>query len=350
MIKRSFVLIATMTFVGLSGCLSVEVPRSTPEEIKAALEEQAEYTINLFLDRLARVNELAYPILVANHEICGDIAGDDIGLSLVTKGMLPEDWRAQAESSFGVDDHPYVVHVASGSPAANAGIKRGDKIVQINDTVIRTGWFSRKHGINTLKRELRSNSTVELKILRGSDQLELSIQSEPMCTSRVFVVQANEFNAYADSRDIFLFSGLVKDLEDIQIQAVIAHELAHNTEQHVQKGLGHRVAGMLLDFVLTLEGVKTAGAGGDIASVTFSPAMEREADYISMYMLARAGLDTDELANIWLEIAAEEQEIRKNNFLSTHPFEAERFSLLKTTQKEIAAKIQANEPLVPERK
>ena len=348
--KKLLVSIVVLLCIGLTGCLSTTPPRSSPEEIEAALEEQGAYTIRLYLDRLTKVNELAYPILSANHEICGVKSGNDIGLTVLTKGMLPRDWRAQAKSSFGIDDHPYVVHVAANSPANNAGVQKGDKIVQINDVVIRTGLFSRKHGINTLTRELSRDRAIDLEVLRASDRLQFTIQPEPMCTSRVFVIQGNEFNAYADSRDIFLYSGLVKDLEDTEIQAVIAHELAHNTERHVQKGTGQRVLGSLIDLVLESEGVDTHGLFGDLAAVTFSPAMEREADYISMYMLARAGIEIDHLPQMWLKIAAEQREIRGRNFFDTHPFEAERSTLLKKTQEEIATKMNDNQPLVPERK
>ena len=82
--------------------------------------------------------------------------------------------------------------------------------------------------------------------------------------------------------------------------------------------------------------------------MAFSPAFEHEADYVGMYMLANAGVNTDGVAHFWRRMAVEHPSAI---FVKTsHPTTAERFQALGIATREIAAKKAAAAPLVPNRR
>ena len=342
-------IVVLLASLGFAGCQTIDSAGVAAGESRSKSDEQLAQTIRLYLERVARVNELAFPILRANPEFCGDRAGEGIGLTVIPSGILPRRWRAIAESTIGIDEYPFVIHVAKGSPAAIAGVSYGDKIIRVNNRQVETGRFARESGYWAIQSQLGRSRIIELEVLRGSARLTFSIYPVPMCKARVHLVLSGEFNAFTDERDVFLFSGLVDALEDVEIQAIIAHELAHITERHVQERAGY-VFTKYSFKVYFAEESKDISAGFDkYLNLRFSPAYEREADYISMYMLARAGIDTDRVLPMWLRLNAEQSAMGSAEFLAAHPFDDERQKFLKATQKEIAAKVLKRKPLIPRR-
>lgn len=81
-------------------------------------------------------------------------------------------------------------------------------------------------------------------------------------------------------------------------------------------------------------------------AMTFSQDFQREADYVGMYILARAHKDYKDAANIWRHMATENPGSIK--FASSHPTTAERFVRLGQTSQELDRKIAGNEALFPE--
>ena len=75
-------------------------------------------------------------------------------------------------------------------------------------------------------------------------------------------------------------------------------------------------------------------------------ALEREADYVSMYLLANAGFDTADRASLWRNLADELTYTMTG--LTTHPHSPERYVLLTQTHEEIEAKRRDGRPLLPE--
>ena len=73
--------------------------------------------------------------------------------------------------------------------------------------------------------------------------------------------------------------------------------------------------------------------------------IEREADYVSMYLLANSGFDTSDRAQIWRELA--DEVTFRSSFFNTHPYSPERYLLLTKTHEEIQRKRETGEELVP---
>lgn len=334
----------------VAGCVSTNVPRGDRDEIRGALTDQRKLAVDLYLQRLVRVNELAIPILKANNEICDVVAGYRIGVTILTKRSLPYNMQQAAEREFGIGSRP-VIYIVPGTPAANSELRSGDRLYRINDTSIGDNIWSRKTAHNVLKAALRSGEDITLRVMRrGShDQIVSVLKPEPMCQSFVYLIQDSTPNAFADGQDIFVNTGLLKEAEnDREVQVVLAHELAHNAKSHVAKSGGIGLLGSVLDALVFDEDDKADGVISDLAVRAFSPGFEREADYVGIYMLARAGLDTENAAAFWRRLAVEYPEDNKKTILGTHPMHTERFVSMEMAHEEIEAKRRDGSPLIPE--
>lgn len=163
--------------------------------------------------------------------------------------------------------------------------------------------------------------------------------------------EAKGINAFADGRRVvmgptmFEFAG-----NDTHVAFVLAHELAHNIMKHPQGGAQNATIGAILGTVLDAAVGGTGGAFGQLgaraAQLQYSPSFETEADYIGLYILARAGYRIEEAPNFWR--AMSQYDPQGIYARSTHPTNAERFVVMRKTINEIRSKQRLKFPLVPE--
>ncbi len=163
-------------------------------------------------------------------------------------------------------------------------------------------------------------------------------------------------NAYADGKGVAITTAMVNFTEDDnELAYIIAHEFAHNIMGHIESKQQNAMLGMILgaaaDGLAARYGaysksssmMNTAAQAGALA---YSPAFEQEADYIGLYLLARAGYDYHQVAEVWRRMSLEDRD--SIYYASTHPSNAERFVLMRKFIAEIDAKKAANAPLYPE--
>ena len=135
--------------------------------------------------------------------------------------------------------------------------------------------------------------------------------------------------------------------EDKELQMVIAHELAHNIEGHIEKKGNNYLLGTIVDLAAAGAGVNTRGTFGSLGAQMYSQDFEREADYVGMYILANSGIEREGVANFWRRMSVENP--RSISYASTHPSSSERWVNIEAVNKEIDKKIRDSEPLLPER-
>jgi metalloendopeptidase OMA1, mitochondrial len=152
----------------------------------------------------------------------------------------------------------------------------------------------------------------------------------------------NQINAFAMAGGkVGVFSGLYKIIEnDDQLASVIAHEISHVTAKHIHQRLSGE---MLVNTGAAVGSVAMIGSGVDILTVdamqqvyglstgvtglAFDRAKEKEADYIGLIYMARAGYNPEESVRVLEKLDAAVGETGKNlppAFLSTHPSNPER--------------------------
>jgi predicted Zn-dependent protease len=154
------------------------------------------------------------------------------------------------------------------------------------------------------------------------------------------VFDAPQINAFAMAGGkVGVFSGLFKIAKtDDELASVIAHEIAHVTAKHVHEKLSRELAVNTVGMVGVIGGI-AGGASGltvdalsevyglttGIGGFAFDRAKEKEADYVGLMYMARAGYDPQ--ASIKVMEALESESANdpvQPAFLSTHPTHPER--------------------------
>ncbi len=136
------------------------------------------------------------------------------------------------------------------------------------------------------------------------------------------VVEADVLNAFAlPGGKIFINAGAItRSNSEAELAGLIAHEIAHAVLSHgFQLVTGGNLTANLLQFV------PYGGTAANLAVLSYSRDMEREADELGTRILATAGYAADGLQN--LMVTLEEQNRRNRtpfSWLSTHPDTNER--------------------------
>jgi beta-barrel assembly-enhancing protease len=140
---------------------------------------------------------------------------------------------------------------------------------------------------------------------------------------------------------------------DSQLAFVIAHEFAHNIMGH-QKALMQNVTigallGMAVDIAASSQGADTGGQFSQIGAkqgqLSYSPDFEHEADYVGLYILARAGFKIEDAPMFWREMSQAEPDAIYIS--TTHPNNPQRTIEMEKTVAEIRAKQKQGLPLLP---
>lgn len=161
-------------------------------------------------------------------------------------------------------------------------------------------------------------------------------------------------NAHADGQNVVINPGMVDfATNDTHLAFVIAHEFAHNIMAHI-KAQQQNVAiggilGTLGDALAQSQGLNTDGAlgkfGANRALLRYSPSFETEADYVGLYILARAGYPIEQAPDFWRIMSMNEPDAIY--VTSTHPNNPSRAIAMEKTIAEIRAKQRNNQPLLP---
>ena len=77
--------------------------------------------------------------------------------------------------------------------------------------------------------------------------------------------------------------------------------------------------------------------GAGVGRLVYSKADEREADYLSAYITARAGYDLQDASGIWVKLAGSGGRRATAGLLDTHPAGPERLAAWEMAEREIAA-------------
>ena len=346
---RCGAMIGLLALLG-SGCATTtNVARGSAEDVAEQEALQTALALRTFWTRQGRLQDLAWPLRRANVDMCDTDVRLELGFLAMTLNDLDQQFRAVAAGHFGMTERPKVQHVTVGSPADLAGLQPGDEFLSVGSAEVPSGRkASRK--LNALL-DLQENRPVTLVVRRQGQELTLSPVPELVCRYPIVLVQDDSLNAFADGNAIYITQGMYRFAQDdAELQLVIAHELAHNSEGHIDKKRGNALLGGIFDLMAAAYGVDTGGAFSNATSRMFSQEFEREADYVGMYMLARAGVDTLEVADFWRRMAAEYPASIRGYYGSTHPASAERWTNIEATHAEIGQKQGSGTSLLPERK
>ena len=344
-----------LCFLGISyvlaSCAVVsDLPEISDHEIQQEVKKQLELAERTIVERTQKLADLSWPLLVNNLEMCGDFVRHRTGLWMSRKSSILANlsWLPEDEQTIGKD--PIVWGVAVDSPAAHAGIEAGDYILEI-DSERTTSSANARRLLASSSKEFSGDrkEPIQLLIQRAGERQRIELMPVLACRSEISLAGGTRINAYATGKHIKIFNGIFTFVEsDEELQYVIAHELAHNMSNHVVYARARGVVGVFVDLIALRWKVWTNGSVGQLSVHAFAKPYEVEADYLALYLMANAGIDSTGVENLWRRLASED--ISSIGWILSHPSSPERFVQLQKTREEIEAKQRRNEKLLPERK
>src|SRR5437867_11471886 len=162
----------------------------------------------------------------------------------------------------------------------------------------------------------------------------LQVMDHPMKPSevKVGIMDDPSINAASAGNGEFLVTtGLLQKANDVQLLAVLAHELARQDLNHVSKaqtlGVGLNIGSIILDQIVPGSGAITPIAG-ELISRKYSRTEEYAADKHGVDILRRAGYSKQMMIDTltWLMQTSGGS---SGGFLATHPGTGERIQALK---------------------
>lgn len=338
----------------IQGCAPTSnVARGTTKDILEEERQQQSLYLETIWNRQARLADLAWPLLKNGTELCGNDVKNQFGILPIALETIPKDYRDTAEAEHRISDRPSVLHVVRDSPAMSAGIRAGDEFINVAGDPVDTGKKSLTSLMKQFTTSAEAGTPVVFELARGgvTNSYTYTVRPVQTCSYNVLLSSDDRLNAFADGNSVYITQGMIRFAkDDEELQLVIAHEIAHNSEGHVDKSWGNRLLGALVDLAAAAYGINTQGAFSNMAGNIFSQEFEREADYVGMYLMARAGIATNGVSNFWRLMAAEHPQNIKGTFSSTHPATAERYTNIDAAHDEIQDKLFKRLPLLPDRK
>jgi hypothetical protein len=185
------------------------------------------------------------------------------------------------------------------------------------------------------------------KLLEGGPEVEraraITARLAPPYMSsedfRVYVVDNDEWNAMAaPNGSIYVWRGLLRDLDDDEVAIVLGHELVHATHEHSRRsykkamlvnfiGLGASTAAEAIDR----DGARLAAQIGIYATTLawmngYSRSEEDQADRVGLRYAFEAGFDASKGPALWKRFAAKYRGLPKavNFFLGGHSVAGDR--------------------------
>lgn len=186
-----------------------------------------------------------------------------------------------------------VLAVLPGSPAERAGLQADDALLAIQGEAVAPAVMvdqvpSRDLVFDQLA-AASAGSPFSLSYTRDGQAFETTINAPPGCHGLVEVLAETSQEARSDGRVIQISYGMTSMLNDEQLAAVFAHELAHSVLEHRRR-------------------LETAGVEGGLLGEfgrnrRLARRVEVEADLLSVHLLANAGFDPRIAPELWISDA-----------------------------------------------
>lgn len=339
-------LIALAAVAAMLGGCAAPITRTaggSADRIAAEAALQRDLAFRQLADDIVRAGTLYNRLRIAAAEICGKDVSSVVGMMVATASDKPEEqtWYG----SIGAGRRPTVWAVFPGGPAERAGIQKGDTLLSVAGTELPD-----QKTVHAKLSSLRPDVYTPVKIVRNGAEQTLTVTPAAGCRYALTIAQQQTINAYADGEKIIVTQGMASFARsDEELALVIAHELAHNLMKHIDAKRANATGGLLADVALSVlsRGAYRNTTVAQAAAQAYSQEFEAEADYVGLYILARAGLSIDEAPKFWRRMAIAHPGNIKANHSASHPSTASRLVALDAAVSEIKSKIAAGLPLVP---
>lgn len=305
-----------------------------PTAAQLKMEERAlrVYAIRSYLTELRRAERVTYSLLQAAAPYCVNRRKYSLGVPPLSARDLPPDLRLGFAEWLATDrpDALRFVHVHGLSPAARAGVQEGDILLSMIDhatgKTIHPGWVMDRPGST-----MASSERITLEIERGKIKLSVTPVPQLICDIRLNLLQTDKLVATAHAGQLTVSTGLLRFVpSDDELALLLANELVHDQFRHAR----------------ATKGIPLAASPSNL-STPFTADEERNADYLSTYLIVAAYFNIANAPNVWKRFSIDPYLRRTKDIALRHPFTPARSFHLASTVEEIRLKTQAGERVVP---
>ncbi len=302
-----------VSIIALGGCAA---PMKLPENSnRIATAEAARLRADARLahrEKWQRIRRIHHALSLANGDLCGDQVAALSGASFDLNSAYPKSLQAAPSVAQEAEQAITVSDVIPGSAVDRAGVRPGDKILAVNSFT--AGEKPRAWLTSVVMPALRAEAPVHLKIENSAGSKVISVTPDLACDYPIRLQYSDLINAYTRSGTIYINTGILRfSRNDDEIAMIIAHEMAH-----IQ--LYPRYRGQIVEY---------------------------NADYISGYLLSRAGYNLAKALDFWRRLAIENPEAIDLQRSGPHPSIAVRIYLLRHLDREIKNQRQKGLQLIP---
>jgi len=344
----------------LLACSCAVAQSSQPDlaSVDSEAKLQRDLRFRIAYEQQQRVARVAFLMLTGSAELCEGNTHYVSGMTLSNRQLFGED--SEAVSLLGLSDAVKVTSIVPGSPADRAGVQVDDVVVAINGSVISSGAGAVDAVLKKLEEVTKNGRSYAVTLRHDGVARDATVVPAKACAFSAVAIDGDVTNAFADSRNVTVTVGMLRFVEDdTELALVISHELAHNLMKHVQARSENQRAGVLerIGIIALAAAVARYNPGQAVQLIqtpvltreSFSPEFEAEADYVGLYMMARAALPIDRAPEFWRRMGAAYPASSKAAFVSSQPGDPYRMLALEASVDEIRSKIDKGLPLVPEK-
>ena len=358
-LKRACLLAAPLLAAVLAGCTTPPVmqqgpvPPAPPPVTEAPVEvltprmaQEAEQ-LNRMATMQDRLYRVAAPLLINNADLCKGQARNLLGFTAKNRYSYPGDYNEAAHVAFGMGEHLQVTGVLNGSGAAQAGLKRGDRLLTAGSKKLPVGPNASTTAGSVFGPLLAASPSLALGIERDGENRKLTVPVTRACGFGIELGNADNINAYNDGSRVMVTRGMLGFVRsDDELAFLLATGMAHSLLGHPASQRYAATVGSIIDNLIKVQpdtsmligsgGIKALSAETDIA-----------ADRLALYLAARAGYDIDAAVPFWQRLAKTYPATVLNGFVANHPATSARVAAMEKAAAEIKSKQSAKKPLVP---
>jgi hypothetical protein len=298
----------------------------------------------------ARVDRVAFNVFRGGRELCRQQVAPALGFYFANEESFDPAVNVDGFDADDLGDRYEVTRVVGGSPAAQAGLQVGDVLVSFGGQPLPQGPGTAAAALR-LGRQATAGQPVTLAVERDGVQRTLTLTPVLACEIDLIVQRSWEINAFTNGRLIQVRSGLLRFVEsDDELALVLAHEVGHSIMRHATLTkitmIGGAIVGGMVDAIAGDDDGTYMRSGIAAGSRRNSVAHELQADYVGLYVMARAGYDIGVAGPLWRRMA--EYMPDEVSAMPTHPAPPARIAAIERTVAEIRAKQASGAPLVPD--
>jgi hypothetical protein len=331
-------------------------PAPDPQAVQQEKQTELRLAYDHEMDQFEELRRVSYRLSVAAADFCGTRTGPSAGFIATSIQSVPERYRPAAHVRYPtLHDAPTLIYVVPGSAAETAGLQQGDVITELNGAHIASDYKVMENFTDQLRKT--PPGPMALTIIRAGAPVHVTLRPVRACNYPFHIIDDPSINAFGDGNAIYVMDGMMEFARsDDELAVVLGHEMTHNFRGHIDAKRRNMYAGYLvgvaIDVVISAtmrEVVPLARYRlAEVGALAYSQRFEAEADYIGLYVMARAGYPIDDAAQFWRRMAVAAP--GTITMARDHPPTPARFVALTEAIAEIKEKEARGLPLVPNEK